>query len=281
MTNTDWHVAAPLLARFADSPMSLDDTAAASVEAHLVACAECREQLRRNADPAQLAQSWDAVADRVDRNAVGLVERLLDRLGLHAGSSRLVAATPALRLAGLVSIAVVAAGATLASRAADAEGPFLVLAPLAPLAAVAASFAPAADPAGEAGVATPMWGPGLVLRRALAVLTVTFGLLAMASLALPGLGARSATWVLPALGLSFGVLALATWIRVEVAMASLAVLWLGLVFSGRWLTDHDAPFVDAATFEQGGQLVSLTVALVAVAVIHVRRGRFSTLEAFR
>lgn len=281
MNPTDWHVPGSLLAPFVEDPRRVDDTVAASVEAHLVACAQCRQQLRAGTDPATLAQSWNAVADRVDRPRAGMLERLLEGAGLHSGLGRLVAATPGLRLAGLVAIAVVAAGAALASRASGADGPFLVLAPLAPLAAVAASFVPTADPAGEAGMATPLWGAALVLRRALVVLVVTFGVLAAASLALPGLDARSAGWVLPALALSLGALALATWIRVEVAAAGLAAAWLAVVFSTRWLADHDAAFVDAAVFEQAGQLAALAAAVIAAALIHTRRGRLSTLEAFR
>ena len=170
------------------------------------------------AAPALAATSWAAIADRIDRPRPTLLERFLRRLGIGSGTGRLLAATPALQLAGLAAVAAVALAAGMLSRTVGANGLFLVLAPLVPLAAVAASFAPAADPAGEAGVGTPLHGAGLVLRRAGAVLAVTFGLLGVAALALPDLGPAAAAWVLPALALTLGSLALGTWLRVEVAV---------------------------------------------------------------
>lgn len=281
MTEMDWHAPVLLLARFAADPASLEDATAASIEAHVVACSACQEHLAATADPAAIARSWDAVADRVDRPHQAAIERLLERLGLQSGIGRLLAATPALRVAGLLSVVVVAVGAAVAARAAGADGPFLVLAPLAPLAAVAVAFAPAADPAGEAAVATPMWGAGLVLRRAVAVLVSTFGVLAVASLGLPRVDAAALGWVLPGLALALVALALATWLRVETAVGVLATAWLLTVFATRWLAGRDAAFVDSATFTRTGQLVALLVAALAASLAVARRDRFATLEAFR
>lgn len=281
MTQSEWHASPALLARFVADPGAMDDMTASSIEAHLIACAGCRQQVAAEADPTAAAKSWDAIADRIDRPKVRLLERSLRRFGLGSGFARLLAATPALQAAGLASIAVVAIGAAILSRTADATGPFLVLAPLAPLAAVAASFAPAADPAGEASAATPLHGAGLVVRRALAVLVVSFGLLVASSLALPDLDAGAVRWVLPALALALGALALGTWVRVEVAVAMLGAGWLVAVYAAWWLAGFDAPVVDVATFAAAGQLAALTLAVVAAAAAAVRRDHFATLEAFR
>lgn len=281
MTNTDWHAPPDLLVRFAHDPATVDDMTAASVEAHLVVCADCRGQMTAAASPALVTASWDAIADRIDQPRPALLERVLRRIGVGNGLGRLLAATPALQGAGLLAICVLAAGAVVLSLTADAEGPFLVLAPLVPLAAVAASFAPAADPAGEAGVATPMHGAGLVVWRTIAVVGVTFGVLGAAALALPDLGSAAAAWVLPALALALGAPALGTWLRVEVAVGVLSGAWLLGVWSVWWLAGRDIPLADSAAFSVTGQMSALAAAVVAATIAATRRDRFATLEAFR
>ena len=280
MTNTDWHAPPDLLARFADDPRAIDDMTASSIEAHLVTCAECRRVLTSATDPAVATTSWGAVADRIDQPRTTLAERLLRRLGVGGGIARILAATPALRAAGLLSIVVLAAGAALLSRGADTAGPFLVLAPLAPLAAVAVAFAPVSDPAGEAGVATALHGFGLVVRRAAVVLGATFTLLGIASLAVPELGSTAAAWVLPSLALSLSAMALSTWTRVEIAAGGLSAAWMVTVWCVRWFDDRQLAYPDTATFHLAGQTISLVIALTAAAVLLVRRDRYATLEAF-
>jgi hypothetical protein len=280
MTSTTWHAPPEVLRRFAVDPAGLDDVTAASVEAHLVACAECRRAVSA-AVPALVDESWAGVADVIDRPRPNLVERLLERLGLPSTTARLLGATVPLRAAGLVATLVVAAGAAALSRSADADGPFLVLAPLVALATIAASFAPVADPGGEAGVATPMHGAGLAVRRAVAVLSVTFVALGLASLALPHLSGTAAAWVLPGLALTLSALALSTWIRVEAAAWALGSAWvIGLlvlrVQQGR------ATAIDAVPlFDTVGQIVAAAVAVGAAALLASRRERLATLEGFR
>jgi len=281
MTNTDWHAPPDLLARFAHNPAALDDMTAASVEAHLVVCADCRGQMAAAVSPALVTASWDAIADRIDQPRPARLERVLHGIGVGSGFGRLLAATPALQGAGLLAICVLAAGAVVLSLTADAEGPFLVMAPLVPLAAVAASFAPAADPAGEAAVATPMHGAGLVIRRAIAVVGITFGVLGAAALALPDLGPTAAAWVLPALAMALGTLALGTWLRVEVAVGVLTSAWLLGVSSVWWLAGRDIPLADSATFSVTGQMIALAAAIAAATTAAARRDRFATLEAIR
>jgi hypothetical protein len=148
---------------------------------------------------------------------------------------------------------------------------------LVPLAAVAVAYLPVAEPAGEAGVATPLHGVGLAVRRTLAVLVPTIMVLAIAGLALPDVASWSFAWVLPGLGLAAASLALATFVRVPVAVGGMAVVWL-MVLTGSRVRRIRGPIVEAAVFEAPGQLVSLAVVLVAAAVIVGRRDRFETVE---
>lgn len=277
---TDWHAPPGLLNRFGADPSAIDSTTAASLEAHLVSCADCRRTLGEAADPGSITASWDAIAKRIDVPRQHLVLRLLGKIGVSSALARILAATPALQAAGLVAIVAIAAAATVAARTADALGPFLLIAPLAPLATVAAAFASSADPAGEAGVATPLHGAGLVVRRAVAVLGVTFVTLGLAALALPDLGPRAAAWVLPGLALALGALALATWVRIEVAVSILAATWMTVVWTV-WLAGDRGPVVDTAAFAAAGQVASAAVAVVAAILVAVRRDRFATLGAFR
>jgi hypothetical protein len=281
MTDAHWHVPPALLTRLADDSGAVDDITAASIDAHLLACARCRHGLTASAAPDLAATSWAAVADRIDRPRTTVLERLLRRLGMRSGTTRLLAATPALQAAGLAVVAVVGVTAGVVSRTAGAEGIFLVLAPLVPLAAVAASFASAADPAGEVGVGTPLHGAGLVLRRASAVLAVNLGLLGAGALVLPDLGPSAAAWVLPSLALALAALALGTWLRAEVAVATLASGWLLTVWSLWWVAGHDVALADSATFAASGQMVALAATAAAVTVLVARRDRFATLEVVR
>jgi hypothetical protein len=281
MTDTDWHASPNLLARFLNAPDTIDAMAAASIEAHLVMCQQCRRQLTRAADPVMAAISWDGIADRIDRPRATLLERVLGRFGISSGLARLLVATPSLQAAGLAVIALVAAAAALVSRTTGAEGPFLVLAPLVPLGAVAAAFAPPSDPSGEAGLTTPLHGAGLIVRRTIAILGVTFGLLGTAALALPELGVSAAAWALPALALSIGALALGTWLRIEVAVSVLAAGWLATVGAVWWAVGSAGPVVDSATFATTGQTAAIAVALIAAVTVGARRDRFALVGPVR
>ena len=189
-----------------------------------------------------------------------------------------MAATPALRFSGLAAVLAVTTLAVLASRQADADGPFLLLAPLVPLAVVAATFAPAFDPVGEAGLATPLHGAGLVVRRTVAVLLVAFAVLLVGSLATPELGSVSFAWVLPGLALALGSLALGTWIRIELAAGSLATAWsIGLLVL-RWAEGRTTPFAEAAPFSTAGQVAALVLTAAAALVLVRRVGQYSTME---
>ena len=281
MTNHQWHATQPMLAHFATDAAGMDEATAVSVEAHLVVCDRCRLELRALADPALVADSWAALADRIDRARVPVAERAAHRLGASSGSTKLLAATAGLKAASLAAIALIAAAATVLSRTVGTEGPFLAIAPLVPLAAVALSFAPVAEPAGEVAIGTPLNEVGLIMRRTAAIVGLSFLLLGVAATALPNLDAGGAAWVLPALALSLGTLALGTWMRIETAVALLGGGWIATVGSIWWLSlQHQVAFPSPSS-SSATQLTALAVAAISAAVVAARRDRFATLEVFR
>ena len=276
---TPWHAPPDTLARFARSPEALDDTTASSVEEHLLRCADCRLAVAESADRSNLRHSWDKVADAIDRPATGFAEHLLVRVGVAPDVARVVGATPGLRLAWLVTTTLLALAAAVVAQGSGSDTPFLVVAPLVPLGSVLLTFLAADDPAGEAGVATPMHGSGLVMRRALATLVPTFVILAMASLVQPDVTKGGGLWVLPGLALTLGALALATATRITLATGALALTWLSLVLTFSILEGHTVSVADGPLFDNLGQATAFALATAAGAVLHIRRDHFSTLEA--
>jgi hypothetical protein len=280
---TTWHASTDVIETFATSPRSLDPVVASSFEAHLLECDVCRAAVHAcvASDDAALRRSWDRVAEQIDQPRPSLAERVLHRVGFDTGTARLVAATPVLRWSGVLTIAVVAAGAALASRSNDALGPLLVIAPLTPLAAVAAVFGSWVDPAGEAGSAAPLHGPGLVLRRAAAVSTFTFAALLVASLGAPSVTLETAAWVLPALALTLGALALATRWPPGVAASALAAGWIFAVATAIYVDGPHAQLAQSAVFGPLGQSIAAICCVAAAVGIVVGRDAYATAEVSR
>lgn len=274
---TAWHVPGEILTRFATEPADLDDVTASSVETHITGCAACRAALATEADPVALDRSWQAVVDAVDRPCRGVVERLLARL-VPGETARLVAATPALRVAWLAAVAAMIAVAVAVSRTTGSPAPFLVLAPLVPLGGVAATFRPEADPGGEAGAAAPMASTGLLLRRAQAVVATSMLVLGAGAVALPDLGPAAAAWCLPSLLLTVAALAASTWVDPQRAVAAAALGWtLALLVAshgGRTV----GSLADTALFSASGQAAFAVLAMLATSVVVARRRHFSYLE---
>lgn len=271
-----WHVPDEVLARYAARPESLDDVTASSVEQHLLSCAACRTGVD-GATVLDVGVSWAAIATTIDQPAPSLAERALSRLGVPADLARLVAATPGLRLAWLAAVALLGAAAIAVARDGGSDAAFLLLAPLVPLAGVALAFVPIADPGGEAGVATPLHGPGLALRRTIAVLVPTVAILTVAGLLVPGLAGWSVVWILPGLALSTTSLAVSTYVRVPVAVGVSVGIWFGVVSASR-LMAPGVRVVELDLFQPAGQLACLVAIAGAGAVVVARRDRFATLE---
>lgn len=275
---TTWHAPSDALVQFARSPETIDEVTASSIEQHLVACGDCRTLVASATDSLALRSSWAEVADAIDAPRHTFIERFLVRLGMPSDLARIVGATPGLRLAWLATVALLAAAAIATSRDAGSDTAFLILAPLVPLGTVALTFLPAEEPGGEAATATPSAGAGLVLRRSVAVLAPTFAILALAGLGQPDLTAGGSLWVLPGLALSVGSLALATYVRVTSATATLAVGWVAVVGLASLQNDHQVPIAETVVFDAVGQLTAAALVLVAIGALHLRRDRFSTME---
>ena len=257
----------------------MDDATAASVEAHVVVCELCRSEVAGLADTNLAAASWEAVADRIDRPRSSLLEAMLRMVGVSSGAARLAAATPGLRLSGLAAVAVLTALAVAATRYTDATGTFLALAPLVPLAAVSLTFAAATEPSGEAGIATPLHGGGLVVRRASAVLGAAFIVLGVGAVAAPSVGTAPLGWILPAAAMALGSLALGTWVRLESAVIGLATGWIVGLGAARYASGLDGALADTAVFTPAGQGLALVLALAAAAALAARADRYSMMEA--
>ncbi|WP_412538244.1 zf-HC2 domain-containing protein [Longispora sp. K20-0274] len=261
----DWHVDDDLLAAYATGGLAPDR--AWSVEAHLPGCARCRAVATRHVDPVRLGRLRAELVAAVDvRHRPG--EVLLARLGVPEHVARLLVATPALRLSWLTAVVGLLASAVLAAYVWDgprADLLFLAVAPVLPVLGVAAAFGPGVDPAYELALTAPINGFRLLLLRTTAVLVSTVAVAAVAAWALPGPVPRALGWLLPALALTVGTLALSSVIPPRVAGAVVGVAWLW------WVTTVAAPLFTGPV--QGG--FALLTALAAL-VVYLRRARFDT-----
>ncbi|HEU5241489.1 MAG TPA: hypothetical protein VFU25_05705, partial [Ornithinibacter sp.] len=207
MSGTTWHVDAEVLAGYTAGRVT--SAVAASTEAHLTSCAECRALLTPAVPATRLDGIWTAVDDRVGRLSLPWFERVLVRCGVGEDTARLLAATPSLSVPWLGSVA---AAAVLAALVADSSHrtlfAFLTVAPMLPVAGVAAAYGRDADPAHEIAVASPYSMLRLMLLRALTVVVATIGLTLLAGLLLVDEGAAAAAWLLPAAALTTATLLL-------------------------------------------------------------------------
>ncbi|GIF44390.1 hypothetical protein [Actinoplanes xinjiangensis] len=267
---TDWHLDPGLLEQYETGV--LGPSRIMAVEAHLLACAGCRALIP--ADDAWLADSWSAVYDDIHAPRVGSIQRLLTRAGLPEHRFRLLTATPTLRWSWVLATAAVLMLAVAAARVgADSSVPiaqaFLVLAPILPVIAVSGAYGPPADPMHEITGTTPAAGPALVLWRAVSVIGVAVLMATVAAVLLPGPGWYAAAWLLPALLLCTGTLALATVLSLPVAAGILGGLWITGVLAAA--SDERAV---ASMFGPTAQLAYLVSAVLAAAVLILRRRRF-------
>jgi hypothetical protein len=278
-----WHAEAPALARYRAREVSA--VQASSLEAHLLACAECRDRLAgltTTGEQARLDVLWAGIVDLADAPTPDPAERLLRRLGVPNHLGRLLAATPSLTASWLAGVVASLAFSVLAARAGTGDRGmmvFLVIAPLLPLAGVAAAFGPRVEPAHEIGVAAPMHGFRLLLIRATAVLSATFLFTGVASLAVPAGDWRLVAWLLPALALATCTLAVATWFPIVPSAAALAATWVTLALGSIGLRAlRFAPPDDlldrSLAFRPAGQIGFALLALVAGTILARRRHYF-------
>lgn len=154
-----WHASSQDLVDFRTGEVGT--VLAASIEAHLLKCAECRASLASLADPGSKAGSrrrWAALASEVDR----LRQNPLGRLGVASSPLRQAFTVAVLLVLVVPILPVFFLGVGVPT-------PLLALAPIAPGLAVAAAYRVAADPSGEISLASPMAGLRLISARALLV----------------------------------------------------------------------------------------------------------------
>lgn len=263
-----WHVDTEDVAAYARG--ELDPARSFSLEAHALACADCREAIAQHGHAHRLERVWAEIEEAVDAPLPAPVERALLRVGVPDHVARLLAATPSLTLSWLASVAIALGfGVTAAHLGERGLLLFLTVAPLLPLAGVAAAYGPGIDPTHEIGLASPMRTFRLLLIRATAVLATTTLLAAAAAVALPGLDWTAAAWLLPALGLSSGSLALATFVAPLAASGFVAFVWIAAVMLTA--TVGSDPLV---AFRSAGQLIFAVVAILGSLVVAARRDAF-------
>jgi hypothetical protein len=264
-----WHIQGSTIDAYVNG--RIDDASAFSLEAHVLACAECRDALSAHADVDRHDRVWSELRDVIDRPRVGVAERALTAFGLRQDLARLLAATPALRASWLAAVAATLAFAVIASRAVAGDlTPFLALAPLIPLAGVAAAFGKPADPAWELGLSTPTGGFTLMLIRSTAVLSVSVILAGLAAVALPDAGWSAAAWLLPALALTVLTLAVSSSRLSPTAAAGLVGgVWLVAVTVVDRLSDRPL-----AAFGAGAQVAFAAIAVIGAAVLAARHPSF-------
>ena len=176
-----WHADPDAVSRYASD--QLDEARMSSLEAHFLACGRCRALLSPLADAGALERVWSEIEEAIDAPRPGVVERALLRFGVPDHLSRLLAATPSLRLSWFAAVAVALAFAVLAAHGGHPGlVMFLAMAPLIPVAGVAAAFGPGIDPTYEIGVAAPLRSFTQLLIRSAAVLVVSLVLIGVAAL---------------------------------------------------------------------------------------------------
>lgn len=263
-----WHVDTEDVAAYARG--ELDPARSFSLEAHALACADCREEIARHADPHRLQLIWGEIEESVDAPAPPPVERALVRAGVPDHLARLLAATPSLTLSWLASVAgALVFGVVAAHLGERGLLLFLTVAPLLPLAGVAAAYGPGIDPTHEIGLASPMRSFRLLLVRATAVLATTTALAAVAAVALPGFEWTVAAWLLPALGLTAGSVALATFVAPLTASGIVGFTWLVAITVTETLGSD--PLI---AFQTVGQAIFVAVTILGSVVLAARRDAF-------
>lgn len=270
-----WHASSTLLEEYA--ALHLDVARSASVEQHLLGCDQCRTSLTTltHADAPSadaLEVLWCDVIDAVDRPRAGIVGSMLHRLGVTDSISKVVAATPALRLSWIVSIlGVLGFAVMMAMRPSGSDAFLLVLAPLIPLAGIGTAYGAGADPLHELMRAAPLPDSRVFLYRSLAVLLTALPLTLGASLLLGSDGLVAMGWLVPSLGLVAATMALSTWVQPRLAAMAAGAAWVALV-TGMWLrTGFDGSGLTTIfAFRPAGQLMFGAIAAAGGAVFAAR-----------
>ena len=271
--STTWHAPDDLLARYVRG--YADALQGASLEQHLIHCADCRAKVATYIDAPPLDLVWSRIQEQAQAPAPSLVERVLIRLGVSEPEARLVAVAPSLRTSWLFGLAITLGFVGLSAAYGGSRGLalFLLVAPLVPVAGVAFAYGPDMDPSYEVGVAVPYSAARLLLLRSAAVLATSLPLVLAATLLVPALSWTAVSWLLPALAFTAVMMAVSTWARPTVTGVGLGIVWVCAVGSAA-IGDNPAAVLDPALL-----LIYATIGVVATVVLRLRIHRIATLRS--
>ncbi|HVQ87014.1 MAG TPA: zf-HC2 domain-containing protein [Actinomycetes bacterium] len=248
----NWHVDRSLANGYASGEVT--GARAASVEAHLLSCAQCRGLVNPLASESRLAVVWDEVQERVDSPESSWIIRLLTTLRVPEPEARLLAAAPSLQRSWLFAVIAVLGFAAASTHIADSESLlFLVLAPLVPVVAVAGAYGKGIDPTYELTLSTVYPTYRLLLLRVAAVLVASLVLTGVAALTVSDTW-MTVAWLLPSLAMVGLALVLSRWLELPVAGVSVIAIYVVGVASS-WANEIDLHEL----FEEPAQLLSLAV----------------------
>lgn len=272
-----WHADEGLLTAYLDGDTS--PALAASVEQHVVRCAQCRGAVRTLSDPAPLVGLWDRIVVDIVSPQPTRLERALRRVGLADRDVVLVRSAPAVRGAWLLGIMLCLTFAVIAAASGGSYGSLLFMwtAPLVPVLAVAMAFGSHADPGWELAVASPSSPVRLVLLRAGAVVASALPLSALAGAVLPGSPWASIAWLLPSLAGVALTLAAATWLPVAHAAFGVAAAWFTITGAVAAADEPATARVSSALLAAGVLPAYVVIAVVAGCVFVMRSDHLSHL----
>ena len=265
-----WHVAADTRAAWVGGRTS--PVEAASVEQHLMTCADCRSQVAREGElDLDLAEVWSAVADRVEPPRPMLPARIVRAVGVRQPDSLVIGAAPAFTAAWIAATTAVVALTMLASVVEPTRtlGFYLLLAPMVPMVGVAAAYGDGVDPTYELAIASPYPQMRLLLLRTVAVLVLAVPLTVLAGSALDPWWVAVA-WLAPGAAFVLLVLASTTWLRPVYATAGVGVAWSAISMAAILAQEQLLLVGELA------QLLSALVVIGAVLVLVTRRHHLAT-----
>lgn len=259
----DWHADDTALQEFYDG--TVGPVMGASVETHVMRCSGCRARLSAITASQPLDDVWLAIRERIEPGAPGLMERLLQRIGISPETSRLLAAVPALRGGWVLGISVALLFSGIAAVYAGTLGLtlFVLVAPLAPVAGVALAYGRDGDPSYEIVMSTPYSSGRLLCLRTAGVLVSTVPAAVLAGLVLPGPSWLALAWLSPAAaGVALALIA-APFVGMSVASGTISVCWVVAASAAARMRE---PLALVAPVMQGAFLL-LTVAAVAALLL--------------
>jgi hypothetical protein len=259
---TTWHASGAALQGWVDG--TCGPVVGASVEQHVVHCAQCRAEVAVMVPGESLASGWEAVLATVEMPRPTLLERFLLRIGLPPADTVIIATAPRILVGWLTGLVCVLGFTFVARDVAGQDGmlvAFLLAAPLLPVVGVALAYGPGADPSYDAVLATPYRMFRLVLLRTAAVLVVALPLIAAVGLLLPIATTAAVAWLLPATGFVVVVLGVSSWVNPEYAAGAIAAGWVGAV---AWAVRVGDPLAVVAPFAMLGYAALLTAGCVVL-----------------